>query len=154
MKRILLSILILVSATCFAQVTTTLDGSSSSDPDGTIPANGYKWSLKSSNCTPCTVNFSSTSTAKPSASFTVVGVYQISLFVTDNEGLQSDEDIVLITVSQNQKPKANAGPDQNLRLTSMLTKTFKHEFSEDSYVTNGLYVASVVYSRKKSDNNN
>jgi Tol biopolymer transport system component len=87
-----------------------LDGSASSDPDGTITT--YLWQKVSGPY--------SFSIPDPAAEKTVVkrlafGVYQFELTVTDNQGL-SARDTVMVTVDSivviNHPPVANAGADQ------------------------------------------
>ena len=92
----------------------SLDGRTSSDPDGSI--NSYLWTKISGP--------SSFTIIKPSDSATKVrglvkGVYVFELKVIDNGGL-SAKDTVKITVnyatSQNHPPVANAGTDQTITL--------------------------------------
>ncbi len=89
---------------------TTLDGSGSTDPDGTIRS--FSWTKISGPA--------SFAIANASAQRTIIknlraGVYQLELKVTDNGGL-SAKDTVRITVDSvvtiNHPPIANAGPDQ------------------------------------------
>ncbi|MEE8487693.1 MAG: PKD domain-containing protein, partial [Gemmatimonadota bacterium] len=77
----------------------TLDGSGSTDADGTIVS--YVW-------TENTVEI--TTGATPTVVF-AVGAHTVTLTVTDDEGATSTDDVV-ITVGPNQAPIANAGPDQ------------------------------------------
>ncbi len=92
----------------------SLDGSSSSDPDGTI--SGYLWTKISGPAFFTIIN--------PSATRSVVknlmaGVYKFELKVTDNEGL-TVKDTVQVTVNDpalpNRPPVANAGADQSVML--------------------------------------
>ncbi len=83
----------------------TLDGSGSSDSDGTIVS--YSWQeggVEIATGVSPTVDLG-------------VGVHTISLIVTDNDGL-TDTDVVVITVSAepvpNVPPVADAGPDQTV----------------------------------------
>jgi hypothetical protein len=90
-----------------------LDGSASTDPDGTITS--YKW-VKIAGPVSSTIT-------KPDSSKTLVktlaaGVYQVELSVTDNGGL-SAKDTVQILVDNpavNQPPIACAGADQTITL--------------------------------------
>lgn len=114
MKRTLFAFLFLISLSAFSQVTTTLDGSRSSDPDGTIAA--YKWTQVSG---PVQAVISSATVAKPTVTFTVAGVYKFSLVVMDNDGVPSNNtnNVVTITINAaNQRPIADPGPDQILKL--------------------------------------
>jgi thermitase len=79
----------------------TLDGSNSSDPDGSIVT--YEW-REGSNF----VAFGATP-----AVFLPVGAHTLTLQVTDDRGATAS-DTVLVTVRANMPPVANAGPDQIL----------------------------------------
>jgi PKD repeat protein len=81
----------------------TLDGSGSSDPDGTIVS--FVWTKSATQIT---------TGVKPIVTLST-GTHIITLTVTDNGSL-TDTDTVTITVSSptNQPPLANAGPDQNV----------------------------------------
>lgn len=123
MKRLLFAILILISINCFSQVTTTLDGSASNDPDGG-GITGYRWRQISGPA----ATISNTSVVKPTVTFTIAGTYIFGLIVTDNEGAVSTEDQVQIIVkAANIKPKADAGSDQTVTLPgiAMLTMPAK-----------------------------
>jgi hypothetical protein len=91
-----------------------LNGSGSSDPDGTIT--GFQWRKISG---PATFNLKSPNAAQSTVDSLEKGVYQFELKVTDNSGL-SDLDTVMITVNDttqpNRPPVANAGPDQTITL--------------------------------------
>jgi PKD repeat protein len=82
-----------------------LNGSASSDPDGTIAS--YTWT---GTPTPA-------ASAQPSVTL-AAGTYTFSLVVTDNKGATSPSDSVTITVNApaNQIPIANAGPDQTVTI--------------------------------------
>jgi hypothetical protein len=97
--------------------TVTLDGSASSDPDGTIVK--YKWSKVTG---PGTVTITTDSTVKPTVTGFIPGVYVFQLVVTDNLGATA-VDQVQITINQppNQLPVANAGPDQALPAPAPVT---------------------------------
>ena len=79
----------------------TLDGTGSTDPDGTITS----WSWKEGVTEIATG-------ANPTLPLTV-GTHTIELTVTDNDGL-TDTDIVVIDVVTNQLPIADAGLDQDV----------------------------------------
>ncbi|MGI8635994.1 MAG: PKD domain-containing protein, partial [Segetibacter sp.] len=73
----------------------TLDGSASSDADGTIAS--YRWSETSG---PNTATFSPNAAAqKPVVSGLVAGTYVFSLVVTDNLGAVSSPSSVTVTVN-------------------------------------------------------
>ncbi len=88
----------------------TLDGTQSEDTDGTIES--YEWLLEHRNNTA----FNNTSSgATPTMSSLEEGIYDVTLTVTDNDGL-TDTDIMILTVEcSNQTPTANAGPNQEVR---------------------------------------
>jgi hypothetical protein len=82
----------------------TLDGSASTDADGTIAS--WSWAVDGTEVT---------NGEMPTASFDV-GVHTVVLTVTDNEGA-TGTDNVTITVEAfvgNQAPTADAGPDQTV----------------------------------------
>ena len=80
-------------------VDVTLDGSASSDSDGTIAA--YDWSGVPEPA----------DTVNPVVSLGA-GTHVFTLVVTDNDGAVSAADTVVISV--NAPPVANAGPDQDI----------------------------------------
>lgn len=89
---------------------TTLDGSWSSDPDGSISS--YSWSRIGG---PTQYTIANNAAASTGLSNLVQGVYSFRLTVTDNAGA-TDSDTVLVTVNAaipppNQAPVANAGND-------------------------------------------
>jgi hypothetical protein len=91
-----------------------LDGSASTDPDGSITE--WKW-IKASG--PASFTFSDATISKTVAKNLIPGVYQFELTIEDNEGL-SAKDTVQITVTDpiqsNRPPIANAGPDKTITL--------------------------------------
>ncbi|HNU15957.1 MAG TPA: PKD domain-containing protein, partial [Chitinophagaceae bacterium] len=91
---------------------TTLDGSTSGDADGTITT--YAWNKISGPAAGTITNPSSVTT---SVTGLVLGVYQFELTVTDNNGA-TDKDTMQLTVNPapNVPPVANAGIDQTLTL--------------------------------------
>src|SRR5574343_1061126 len=89
---------------------TTLNGSASNDPDGTIAY--YSWPRISG---PTQVTIGNASAASTAISNLVQGTYGFRLVVTDNNGA-TDSDTVLVTVNAaipppNVAPNANAGTD-------------------------------------------
>jgi len=93
----------------------TLDGSASSDPDGSIAS--YSWTLISG---PAQHTIANASAAVTGLSNLVQGVYTFQLEVTDNVGATST-DTVIITVNAappppNEAPTANAGTDITITL--------------------------------------
>lgn len=93
---------------------TSLDGSSSTDPDGTISS--FSWRKITG---PVSVNIVSLSTASTKINNLTAGIYQFELTVTDNGGLSGKDtmQVSVINPSQpNRPPIANAGPDQTIIL--------------------------------------
>lgn len=91
-----------------------LDGSGSTDPDGSISS--YQWREIMG---PSTSNLRSPDAVQSIAATLKKGVYEFELKVTDNSGL-SDLDTVKITINDmmqaNRPPIANAGADQIITL--------------------------------------
>ena len=95
--------------------TVNLDGSASTDPDGTISA--YSW-VKISG--PGAITISNSNTATPSVTGLQPGTYVFELTVTDNMGATAKDQVTITVnpepVKPNQAPIANAG--NNLTITS------------------------------------
>ena len=87
----------------------TLDGSLSYDPDGGELVS-YQWTDG------LDVDLGTTAIITPSLS---VGVHNIALTVTDDEGA-TGTDNVIVTVNANQPPVADAGPDQTVIIDQMV----------------------------------
>ncbi len=90
--------------------TTTLDGSKSSDADGTITS--YTWTMISGPNTP-----GATGVNSPSLSLTglVAGQYIYQLTVTDNNGASASAQVKVTVIAQaNIAPVANAGSAQRI----------------------------------------
>ena len=89
----------------------TLSGSGT-DPDGTVSS--YLWTKISGPTAGTITNISAAST---SVTGMTQGIYKFELKVTDNNGA-TDTDTMQVTVNAavNQRPSANAGPDQNIAL--------------------------------------
>jgi hypothetical protein len=89
-----------------------LDGSASTDPDGTITS--YKWTKIAGPSSP---NFSKPDSSKTSVKTLVAGVYKFELTVTDNGGLSTKDTMqVMVDAPGNQPPVACAGADQVITL--------------------------------------
>ncbi|HZK65776.1 MAG TPA: PKD domain-containing protein, partial [Puia sp.] len=92
----------------------TLDGSASSDPDGSIAS--YAWAKISG---PAQFSISNNSSASTSVKNLAAGIYSFQLKVTDNGGATA-LDTVVVTVTaappQNQPPVANAGSNITVTL--------------------------------------
>lgn len=91
---------------------TTLNGSSSSDADGTIT--GYSWTKISG---PAQFIIASPSSASTAITNLAQGSYTFRLTVTDNGGATHSDDVIVLvnaaaaSLPPNQGPVANAGPD-------------------------------------------
>jgi len=90
-------------------IAVTLNGSGSSDSDGTIASYNWTGTPDPANVVSPTVNLAA-------------GSHTFTLVVTDNDGDSSAGDTVVITVNPaapgNQAPTANAGPNQTVTLAS------------------------------------
>ena len=90
-----------------------LDGSDSKDEDGTIVS--FNWTQ---------ISGAPASIVSPSLVQTVVngfrpGVYEFELTVTDNKGATgSDKVVITVSLPANEPPKADAGPDQSVTVSS------------------------------------
>jgi len=93
-----------------------LNGSASSDPDGTIAS--YLWQQMSG---PSTSTLSSTSTANISVSDLVQGTYTYRLTVTDNAGATASANVTVTVNAANQPPVANAGNNATITLPASST---------------------------------
>jgi len=91
-----------------------LDGSASTDPDGTITS--YKW-IKIAG--PVSSNISKPDSSKTSVKTLVAGVYKFELTVTDNGGLFS-KDTVMITVNALPPPVTSSDNSTRQQVTSQL----------------------------------
>ncbi len=91
---------------------TTLDGTASQDPDGTITT--YAWTKIAG---PGTFTITNPAAATTTVTNLVQGSYQFRLTVTDNNGA-TDPDVVIINVTNaaNQPPVASAGANQSITL--------------------------------------
>lgn len=86
-----------------------LDGSGSTDPDGTIVI--YKWAKITG---PFSANIVKADSSKTLVKALVAGIYQIELTVTDNGGLSAKDTLQVIVIDpiMGQPPVACAGVDQ------------------------------------------
>ncbi|NII27411.1 hypothetical protein HB364_20140 [Pseudoflavitalea sp. X16] len=96
---------------------TTLNGSASKDPDGSITA--YAWSKLSG---PTQFTIASPAAVTTALTNLVAGTYVFRLKVTDNKGATHEDDVtVTVNATANQTPVANAGTDIVLTLPANST---------------------------------
>ncbi|MGC4034414.1 MAG: PKD domain-containing protein [Chitinophagaceae bacterium] len=102
----------------FGTSSVTLDGSKSSDPDGQIA--NYSWALISG----ANVTIASGNTAKPVITGLQGGEYIFELTVTDDKGATATAQVkIIVNLSSNQAPVADAGANQNVNFTSNTANT-------------------------------
>ena len=114
--------------------TTTLNGSGSFDPDGTIAA--YSWVQISGS--PVTV-VSPTSQSTNLSGMTTGGIRTFSLTVTDNNGAVSTPDTISVTVIPNATPVANPGPAKTIVLPTTYTTLDGSGSSDDNAIVSYLW---------------
>ena len=124
----------------------TLDGSASSDSDGTI--NSYKW-LENSTILSTNSIFSTTTLSG--------GIHEIALVVADDDGA-TNSDVVYVTVkaTSNNAPMANAGANQTATFGDNLTLDASSSVDSDGTISQyiwkeGTTVLSISPSFSKSD---
>lgn len=113
--------------------TVSLDGSSSSDPDGSITT--WKW-LKVSG--PNGGNITSAAAAKTSVTALEAGTYVFRLVLTDDDNAKDSTDVsVIVAEAVNQPPHANAGSDIRITLpTNTATLSGTGSSDPDGTITN------------------
>ena len=113
----------------------SLDGSASSDPDGTISS--FQWTKISGSVSFIIANAATAGTLVKNLA---AGAYQFELKVTDNGGLSAKDTIQIIVNDPgqpNRPPVANAGPDQNITLpTNTVTLNGNGSTDPDNNITN------------------
>jgi hypothetical protein len=116
-----------------------LDGSASSDPDGTVQL--YNWQWSGGPNTPVIVAPNATQTPVTGL---VAGVYEFKLTVTDNDGATAADSVVItVVLPENQPPVANAGIDQVITLPGN-TVTLNGSASTDTDGTITAFTWSLV----------
>jgi len=113
----------------------TLNGSASSDPDGTVTR--YSWAAVSG---PGSVTINNSNTATPSVAGLIPGGYIFELTVTDNSGATAKDQIAVTVLPQplqtNQAPVANAGTNQTITApVSSVVLNGTSSFDPDGTVT-------------------
>ncbi|HEX6426257.1 MAG TPA: PKD domain-containing protein [Niastella sp.] len=89
-----------------------LDGSASSDPDGTVQL--YNWQRSTGPNMPVIV---APNAAQTPVTGLMAGVYEFQLTVTDNDGATASDSVVItVVLPENKPPVANAGIDQVITL--------------------------------------
>lgn len=94
--------------------TVTLDGSDSADPDGS--ALDYNWEF-TSRPDDSDASLSNSNIVSPSFTADEAGTYVVRLRVGDRSSV-SDSDEVTIVAQEDNRPTADAGPDQSVRIGS------------------------------------
>src|SRR5450432_3261210 len=90
----------------------TLNGSASSDPDGTIST--YTWTKTSG---PASYTITNAAAATTTVTNLVQGVYTFTLKVTDNSGATASATVTItVNAAPNQPPVANAGNNESITL--------------------------------------
>lgn len=104
----------------------SLNGSASTDPDGTIAS--YSWSKVSG---PGAITIVNSNTAFPNVVGVQAGVYVFELTVTDNRGASATDQVtVTVNAGSNQLPVANAGRDTTITVpasSSVLNGTLSYD---------------------------
>ncbi len=122
----------------FPSDSVSVDGSSSSDPDGTVT--NYLWSKISG---PTSFNINAASSAITRIKNLKVGTYQFELKVTDNGGLSARDTMKVIVDSVatiNHPPVANAGVDQTITLpTNTITLNGSGSADPDNNISSYLW---------------
>lgn len=98
----------------------TLDGSASSDQDGDTLT--YQW-LLTSVPDGSLASLSSTTAVSPTFTADVEGAYVVQLIVNDGKTDSTADTVTVVASRENSAPVANAGPDQNVFIMSVITLT-------------------------------
>jgi len=117
---------------------TTLDGSASYDPDGSIVS--YTWTQVSG---PSTATLTGSNTAIVGVSDLIVGQYVFQLTVVDNSGSSSSTQIkVIVSAPPNEIPIANAGSNQSITApVNTVTLDGSASYDPDGSITTYNWVA-------------
>ncbi len=98
----------------------TLDGSGSSDANGDTLT--YSWSFTSKPAS-STAALSSATVVNPTFTADKDGAYVLSLVVNDGHVNSTADTVTITAATANSAPVANAGPDQNVTTSSLVTLT-------------------------------
>lgn len=120
----------------------TLSGSGEAYVGATI--SGYEWKQIDSNPT---VTISNGTTATPSISNLTLGTYVFELIVTDNNGLKSTDNVVILVKPGNYAPIANPGNSRTIPSTIL-------ELTLDGSLSNDPDGTIEKYEWKQIDSNN
>jgi len=125
--------------------TVTLDGSGSSDPDGTIVS--YEW-VEGSTVLSTAVSFSKSDFS--------VGTHTVTLTVTDNNGTSASDSMTVTVNAANVPPVADAGADQTITEGDTVTLNGSGSNDPDGTIVSyewkeGSTVLSTAVSFSKSD---
>lgn len=112
-----------------------LNGSASSDPDGTIAT--YLWSKTSG---PSTFTIANSAIASTTVSGLVAGTYVFTLLVTDNLGVTGSDTKTIVVNAANTNPTAVITADQSITLpTSSVTIADIGSFDSDGSLVGWLF---------------
>jgi pimeloyl-ACP methyl ester carboxylesterase len=96
----------------------TLDGRSSSDPDGALgDVLGFQWQQSGGPA----VQLSNPAAPQPSFTPAATGLYTFTLTVSDTLSLSPPDSVVVTVVPRNIAPQADAGADQTVELGDQVT---------------------------------
>ncbi len=114
----------------------TLDGSASTDPDGSIVS--YSWNKING---PGALTIVNSNTTAPSVAGLTQGQYVFELTVTDDEGATStDQVVVTVNAEPNKAPLANAGKDTSILLpASSIVLSGNNSSDADGYLTSFIW---------------
>jgi hypothetical protein len=107
----------------------TLDGSKSSDPNGTPVTFSWRLQTQPSKSQAVLLNANS---ATPSLTPDVAGDYKVSLTVSDGTLTSPPSQLTITATTSNSPPDANAGPDQTISTGQRVTLSGAGSHDPDS----------------------